>query len=83
MYYKIPVLTTNVGAAQEMIDHNTNGWIINVDADQELFETIKKIVKLEKDTRTAIGQKAHEVVVNRYSIGPHIDALFHLYKSKS
>lgn len=82
MYYQIPSITTNVGAAQEIIDQHANGWIVPVDDEQELFDTIKKIIMLDITTRRIIGQNAHNLVVEKYSLQAHVDSLFKLYRSK-
>lgn len=82
MYYQLPSITTNVGAAQEIIDQHTNGWIVPVDDEQELFDTIKKIIMLDITTRRTIGQNAHNLVVEKYSLQAHVDSLFKLYHSK-
>ena len=82
MYHKIPSVSTKVGSAQEIIENDNNGWIVNVDAEQELFDIIKKIIRLDVTTRKAIGQNAHNLVVEKYSLQAHVDSLYTIYNSK-
>lgn len=82
MYYKKPSITTDVGAAKEIIQNDINGWIINVDDENELFDKIKYVISLEPQKRNEIGIKANEKVVANYSLQSHVNSLLALYKSK-
>lgn len=82
MYYKKPSISTNVGAAEEIIQNDSNGWIIDVNDENELFNKIKYVIGLEPQKRNKIGVKANETVITNYSLQSHIDSLLALYKSK-
>ncbi len=82
MYYKKPSITTAVGAANEIIENGSNGWIINVDDENELYHKIKYVIGMETERRNEIGVKANETVVSNYSLQSHVDSLLALYKSK-
>jgi glycosyltransferase involved in cell wall biosynthesis len=82
MYYKKPSITTAVGAANEIIENGSNGWIINVDDENELYHKIKYVIGMETERRNEIGVKANETVVTNYSLQSHVDSLLALYKSK-
>lgn len=82
MYCELPCLTSKVGAAEELIKNNENGWIVNVNDDEDLFQTIEGILKMEKTKRIAIGKKAKTTIIENYSLQNHIDLLMAVYKSK-
>lgn len=82
MYYKTASITTDVGAAKEIIKNDSNGWIIGVDDENALFNKIKYVIGLEAEKRSEIGAKANETVVANYSLKSHVDSLLKLYKSK-
>ena len=82
MYYKKPCISTNVGAANEIIQNNRNGWIIGINDEDDLYNKIKHVIGLEPEKRNAIGVRANETVVANYSLQSHVDSLLKLYKSK-
>jgi glycosyltransferase involved in cell wall biosynthesis len=82
MYLKRPSITTNVGAAQELITSRKNGWIINVDDDTDLLEKIKECYLLNINSRNEMGEKAHQSIVQNYSLQAHIASLVSLYTTK-
>ncbi len=78
MYLKKPSITTNVGAAQELILDGENGWIISINNEDDLYEKIKQCCLLEPHLRTLMGEKAHQSVQN-YSLEAHTKSLLALY----
>jgi glycosyltransferase involved in cell wall biosynthesis len=82
MYCGLPSLTTRVGAAQEIIKHNQNGWIVNVNDDDDLMMTIQSIIKMDKGEQIAIGKKGRATIIQNYSLQNHIDLLMTMYKKK-
>lgn len=80
MYCELPSLTTKVGAAEEMITNYENGWIVNANDDDDLFQTIQSIIKMEKKKQIAIGKKAKATITENYSLQNHIDLLMAMYK---
>lgn len=82
MYCELPCITTKVGAAEELIKNNDNGWIVNVNDDIDLFQTIESIIKMKKTKRLTIGKKAKITIVENYSLQHHIDILMSVYSSK-
>jgi glycosyltransferase involved in cell wall biosynthesis len=81
MYSKIPSISTDVGAAKEMIEDGISGWIVKTDNEMELFEKIKSVIQSEKSTRIQIGSNGHNHVVKTYSLESHVQSLLKLYKS--
>lgn len=82
MYFKKPVISTNVGAASEIIIEGKNGWVVSVDNEIELHQKIKYCLLLDKKTRTEIGNNANEIVVKKFSLKSHVNTLLQLYNSK-
>lgn len=80
MYCGIPSLTTRVGAAQEIIDDEKNGWIVNVDDDDDLFAKISHVIKIGNQKRLAIGEKGKKTVVEHFSLQNHMNMLMTMYK---
>ncbi|MEO5777862.1 MAG: glycosyltransferase [Flavobacterium sp.] len=80
MYCGIPSLTTRVGAAQEMIEDDKNGWIVNVNDDDDLFNKINYIIKIGNHKRMEIAEKGKETVVKNFSLQNHVNLLMTMYK---
>ena len=75
-------ITTNVGAASEIIKNDINGWIIPVNDENELYQKIITCIKLNSEDRKNIGNNAKKTVVENYSLQNHVDKLLQLYKTK-
>jgi len=82
MYLKKMCITTNVGAAYEMIQNDTNGWIIPVNDENELYQKIKNGIELSSKTRKNIENNAKKTVVENFSLQNHVNKLMQLYKVK-
>ncbi|GEC79212.1 glycosyltransferase [Flavobacterium aquatile] len=82
MYLKRMCITTNVGAATEMIQNDINGWIIQVNDENELYQKIKKCIEINSETRKSIEDNAKSTVVDNFSLQNHINKLMQLYKTK-
>jgi len=62
-FYKLPIIMTNVGCADEIIKNNLNGIIIPVGDKKNFVEAMLKIIK-DKILRNNLGEKAYETVIN-------------------
>lgn len=82
MYLKKMCVSTNVGAAYEMIENDKNGWIIPVNDENELYKKIKKCIELHSETRKKIENNANKKVVENFSLQNHVNKLLQLYSSK-
>jgi glycosyltransferase involved in cell wall biosynthesis len=80
MYCEVPSISTSVGAACEIINHNVNGWIVNINDDDELYEKIYSIIKMDKSLLKSVGQKGKSTIIENYSLQKHIDTLLKIYK---
>ena len=82
MYFKKPSITSAVGAANEIIKNDVNGWIVAINDEDDLYLKIEKCIKLTPDKRIKIGNNAHVAVVENFSLQYHINSLLQLYTSK-
>jgi glycosyltransferase involved in cell wall biosynthesis len=81
MYLKVPSITTDVGAAQEIIKEGYNGWIVGVDNELELYEKVQMVVNLDEVARNNIGQQGSEDIMKNYSLQAHVERLMDIYKN--
>jgi glycosyltransferase involved in cell wall biosynthesis len=79
MYSKTPSLSTNVGAAPEIISDGINGFLIPAD-DDALYKKLKEILNVPKDEREKIGERGHQTIVENFSLEKHVDKLMEIYK---
>ena len=83
MYSKTPSLSTNVGAAPEIIQDGINGFITLSDNETALCKKIKTIMSLSHEERKKIGEEGQQTVVNNFSLDKHIEELMKIYKNNS
>lgn len=81
MYCKTPSISTDVGAASEMIAEGITGWITSPGNDFELYGKIKAVIGLDKSEKDKIGLNAHNSVKEKYSLESHVNNLLKLYQS--
>jgi len=79
MYSKTLSLSTNVGAAPEIIVDSQNGFIVPVNDEQALFKKIKQIIKMPVEQRESIKNAGHKTVVENFSLDHHILELMKIY----
>ncbi|MDG4949871.1 glycosyltransferase [Weeksellaceae bacterium KMM 9724] len=79
MYSGIPSVSTKSGSAEEIITPGVNGWLVNVDDDDDLFATLVKIIELDKEERELVAKKAKLHIKQNYSLESHIQNLMKLY----
>lgn len=82
MYLKRLCVSTTVGAASEIIENGTNGWIIPVADEQALYRAIKESMGLSTVQKAVIGNNAHHAVVGKYSLQQHAEYLMYLYSER-
>ncbi|UOE41526.1 glycosyltransferase [Chryseobacterium suipulveris] len=82
MYSKTPSLSTEVGAASEMIKDGKNGFLVSVNDENALYDKIINIMNLTKTERLEIGKKGNATVVQNFSLEKHIQNLMTIYAEK-
>lgn len=83
MYSKTASLSTNVGAAPEIIQPDINGFLIPADNENELFTKIREIMSLPREKLKEIGVAGHKTIVQNYSLDGHAKKLMEIYKIDS
>ncbi|MAM29949.1 MAG: hypothetical protein CMC13_13080 [Flavobacteriaceae bacterium] len=79
MYSKTPVISTNVGAATEFIDHGKNGWIVPVNSNIKLAQQIEEIMIISASRRQVIGYNGYNTVIENYTLEQHLEKLLSIY----
>ena len=81
MSYNIPVISTKVGGAVDIIENAVNGWLINIDDVAMLIDAIKSFYSLSVSERLLIGANGGDHVRSSFSSAGHMMALSSLYAS--
>ncbi len=74
----LPIISTPVGVAQEIITNNETGFLFSGD-DEELADRITQLT--DQNTRKKIGETARERVRSRFGWGTIIKQYLDLYRS--
>ena len=82
MYSGTPVISTRVGAAEEIIEDGVNGWLVNIDDDQQLLEKIEAVISMNAEKRKEVAEAGKKRIVANYSLAVHMRSLMELYKTK-
>lgn len=80
MYSGTPSLSTNVGAAPEIIQDGVNGFIVPVNDEEALYEKLNEIIRLSESERNEMGKKGKETIVQNFSLEKHVYELMKIYK---
>lgn len=83
MYSKTLSLSTNVGAAPEIIVDSQNGFIVPVDDEIALLNKIKDIMAMASEKQKTIKDAAHTTVTENFSLEKHISELMKIYRIKA
>lgn len=81
MYSGTPSLSTNVGAAPEMIKDGENGFVVPVDDEDALFLKIKEIIQMSAMNRNQIGEAGYKTIFENFSLENHVEKLMEIYKA--
>jgi len=82
LYAGTPSLSTKVGAAGEIITDGVNGWMVEVNDDDALFEKVKNIIELDSENSQIIGEAGRKTIIDNYSLENHIAILSSIYCKK-
>ena len=83
MYSKTLSLSTNVGAAPEIIVDSQNGFIVPVDDEDALYMKIKSIMAIPTEKKELIKEAANKTVTENFSLENHISELMKIYQSNA
>lgn len=80
MYSKTLSLSTDVGAAPEIIIESKNGFLVPANDEQALFNKIRQIIEIPFEERQLIKESGHQKIVENFSLENHISELMKIYK---
>jgi glycosyltransferase involved in cell wall biosynthesis len=81
MYSGTPCLSTEVGAATDIIKDSENGWLVPPADDDALFEKLLFIIKEGKGVLFEVGLKGKQMVETNFSLSNHIEKLLRIYEN--
>jgi glycosyltransferase involved in cell wall biosynthesis len=68
MYLGIPVITTSVGGAGDVVQHGQNGYILEYGRKDELMLLIEQVYNEQEKYLNSIGEAAHRTVNANFSM---------------
>ena len=74
----IPCIATNVGDSKYIVGET--GWIVNPRDPKELFQSMHKVMNLNKEEISRLGKSARKKVITEYSLNKMIYSYQNLYK---
>lgn len=78
MSYKLPIISTNIGALPEVIEEGVNGFLIEPGNVKTLTEKIEILAK-NKKLREKMGKNNYEKMKNEYSVDHLVKKLTNVY----
>jgi glycosyltransferase involved in cell wall biosynthesis len=78
MLLKVPVVATDAGGAQEVIEDGETGLLVERRNPVKLANAILRLLD-DKELRKRITEKAYSVVVDNFSVGRMVDAYLRVY----
>jgi len=79
MCFRVPVISTKVGGAVDVLINDINGWLVDVDDVDGLIEALRHIFQLPISERVAVGDRGNDDVRRYFSCQEHTAALSALY----
>jgi glycosyltransferase involved in cell wall biosynthesis len=74
----IPAIMSAVGVNNEIISHGNNGYL--AENESEWYYLLCSLIE-DKATRTAIGHKGRETVIDRYSVSAYQETYLDIFKN--
>jgi glycosyltransferase involved in cell wall biosynthesis len=78
MSTKLPVITTDVGAAREMIENGKNGFVVPIKNPAEIARHIKEIFANDR-LRQELGIQAHQTVLFKFNLDKMVSQIENLF----
>jgi len=78
MYYKIPVISSNVGGLSDLIENGKTGFLVNSFVAEDYIPVILKLLK-SKSERNKIGEAGHAFIADEFTIDRLIGDMDDLY----
>lgn len=80
MQFRIPVVTTNEGAIEEIIEHNKNGYIVEKKNPSSLAEKIEDLIGNEA-TRISFGEAGYKKYYENYTVEAFENRLISIFNN--
>lgn len=75
----VPVISSNCGGMSEVIQHNENGWLVQVRNANELSETLNNFLNLEPEEVKRIAKNARNTIEARFTATHMATGMHQLY----
>ncbi|EOZ93765.1 Glycosyltransferase [Indibacter alkaliphilus LW1] len=79
MFCGLPCIVTNQGGPTEIIEDKETGFLIDPHNQDQILDTMRKMLHLPKDHRKTIGFKAQQAA-KKYSVSNYINRLLEVYE---
>ena len=76
----LPVIATRSGGPQEIITHNENGYLVDIDAPQQIADAVKKLVN-DSDLSQRLAQAGQNHAIKTFDIKNMINSYEEIYKN--
>jgi len=80
MALRVPVVSTNCGGMNEIINHNENGFLIPIRDSIKLAEEIKKFIKMSESKILKIVDAAEQTIKDNYLLDYQVNKMMQIYK---
>ena len=61
------VISSNVGGVNSLIKNNVDGFLVRKNDTDDFVKTILNVINMQKDEKIAMGTKAREAVLDKFS----------------
>ncbi len=78
-YLGVPSIGTTVGGIPELIEHETTGYLVNLDEVEQLAHCINDLA-VHPEKRRSMGEAARERVKNNFLLPAHCRAIEEIYR---
>ena len=78
MYYKIPVISSNVGGLPDLIEDSKTGFLVNSFVAEDYIPVILKLLKSEAE-RKSVGEAGHASIADKFAIDRLLGDMDNLY----
>lgn len=80
MASSLPVVSTAVGGAPELVLDQKTGFLVSPDDPEALADAVTKMIELSREEREAMGEAGQEIIKAEFTVGKMVDNYTNLYK---
>lgn len=82
MVNRLPMVSTNTGAARDAIKHLQNGYLVNYNSSLELEQGINYILNLSAEERIKMGENAYQTALEMFSFEKMLKGYLSVYEKQ-